>query len=180
MSDTTDATRHDPTGTTAGRDERDSENAIVMSVVDAAAMLGISRSAVRKRIERGQLAGHKQRGVWFVVLDATDTTGHDTTGTRQDNATTAVPDVARSQLELLRDTLLRPLIEQNERQQQMIAGQAARIGVLEMERDQLRDALERAAVSAPVPQNGSSITAPAGTPQRSSWRVWGWLTRRAS
>ena len=45
----------------------------------AAELLGITDGAVRKRIERGQLAGRKISGQWQVLLNATDVTEHDTT-----------------------------------------------------------------------------------------------------
>jgi len=58
-----------------------------VSVYQAAARLGITSDAVRKRIRRGQLAGKKgEGGAWRVFLDGT--AGQDTTGqtseTRQD------------------------------------------------------------------------------------------------
>ena len=50
------ATGHDATDTTA------------LDIAQAAAQLGISPGAVRKRIERGQLRGSKVSGRWEVVL----------------------------------------------------------------------------------------------------------------
>ena len=41
------------------------------SVPEAAAALGITVEAVRKRLQRGQLIGFKNAGSWFVQLDQT-------------------------------------------------------------------------------------------------------------
>lgn len=57
----------------------------VMTVTDAAEVLGVTADTVRKRIRRGQLAGQKIRGQWRVSLDATDlpeATGRDATPPR--------------------------------------------------------------------------------------------------
>jgi excisionase family DNA binding protein len=68
------ATRQDATGHDA-----------TLTVAEVAAALGLSAGAVRKRLERGQLAGHKVDGQWRVRLGATDATRHDATG--HDNTT---------------------------------------------------------------------------------------------
>lgn len=189
MSDTTDTTRQGRDDTTR---QADASGDLVMSVADAAVLLGISPGAVRKRIERGQLAGHKaQGGTWRVVLSATDTTGttrqqqderdRATRQTRQTNTTESnavVSDAARSQLATIREALLQPLIEQNERQQATISSQAERIGALEersasleRERNQLREALERAqSLAAPVDTEVSSQVPTEA--HRRSWRIW--------
>ena len=41
-------------------------------IADAAALLGLSAEAVRKRIQRGTLDGHKRAGHWFVVIERQD------------------------------------------------------------------------------------------------------------
>jgi hypothetical protein len=137
---------------TTGHDETrrdDSPNEIVVSVADAAATLGISEGAVRKRIERGQLVGRKVAGQWQIILNATDesqTTRHDATDqptrqglshtTRRDTTTgahdasqlPAVAPAAMAQLEAIRDEWLQPLIDQ-------LKDQAEEIGRLKAERD---------------------------------------------
>jgi len=143
---TNDATRHDTTDTT-GRDT--TAEVLVASVAQAAALLGISEGAVRKRLERGQLGGRKVVGQWQVILGESHTTGHDTTtttdatrhdqapsratrldATRHDDATTPAPvnAAARSQLEAIRDEWLAPLIT-------TIQQQAETIGRVTAERD---------------------------------------------
>ncbi len=177
--DGTDATRRDATG-----------GDLVVSVADAAELLGISTGAVRKRLERGQLAGRKVGGQWQVILTGVDATGHVTTtaagatghdatnetgATRRDATTPAVPGAARAQLEAIRDEWLRPLIERNE-------ALAERAGRLEAERDQaarerdaLRDEVERlraAAAPAPLPEEEDDEPRPAGEAPMPRWRRW--------
>ena len=84
---TTDETGQDTT-------ERDTSHAtdetLVVSVQDAAAILGISASAVRKRLERGKLSGSKSSGQWQVFLGSDTsnaTTGQDRTRQEHDNTT---------------------------------------------------------------------------------------------
>ena len=114
-----------------------------------AAARGEKVDTVRKRIQRGHLAGYKGTDHrWYVVeeltpLAAQDTTGHDAPhdatydATRQDRtrdtrhdttSAVAVNPSARAQLEAVRDEWLAPLIAQ-------ITEQAERIGRLEAERD---------------------------------------------
>jgi hypothetical protein len=72
----TDATRHDATNAT----RRDAtEHDMILTVEDAAVVLGITAGAVRKRIARGQMAARKHRGQWRVILRETNATGHDAT-----------------------------------------------------------------------------------------------------
>jgi hypothetical protein len=190
MTDTTDAPGHDATG-----------GDFVVSVADAAAALGISEGAVRKRIERGQLAGRKVHGQWRVVLNATDVTRRDATDTtRHDEAPpVAVSPAATAQLAAIRDEWLQPLVEQ-------LKGQAEEIGRLEerlittlRERDALKaenDALRAAhdQRSGAVAGHGEASAtmrgvddSPASAPQRPVQRAtadsarhgrwWRWLRR---
>jgi excisionase family DNA binding protein len=123
-----------------GRDE-------IMTVADAADVLGITPGAVRKRLERGQLSGQKVGNTWRVLLNAPVTTEatrrdttlrpdqtrhHDTTGDDQATTSTDISPAARSQLAAIRDEWLLPLVD--------------RIGELEREAGQLqvqRDAAQR-------------------------------------
>src|SRR5687768_12137791 len=150
-----DATRHDERD---GHDGHDATAAgLVVSVADAAEALGISPGAVRKRIERGQLAGHKDAGQWRVVLDATDATRRDAT-----NATPpVVSPAARSQLEAIRDEWLRPLVED--------LNEAHRtIGRLEAERDRLQRDLDALRTQPEAPGATETPAPPTGT--STPWR----------
>ncbi len=110
-----------------------------------AAARGEKVGTVRKRIQRGQLAGYKGADHrWYVVgevaRDATrDATGQDgTRDTRHDAAgAVAVNPNARAQLEAVRDEWLAPLVAQ-------ITEQAERIGRLGAEREELRRRAEAA------------------------------------
>jgi hypothetical protein len=53
-----------------------------VTVAEAAAILGVSEDVVRKRLQRGTLAGEKQGKTWYVTLQQ-DATGQ-ATGHRQD------------------------------------------------------------------------------------------------
>ncbi|MDP9374418.1 MAG: hypothetical protein M3Q65_18610 [Chloroflexota bacterium] len=110
-----------------------------------AAARGEKAGTVRKRIQRGQLAGYKGADHrWYVVgevaRDATrDATGQDgTRDTRHDAAgAVAVNPNARAQLEAVRDEWLAPLVAR-------ITEQAERIGRLGAEREELRRRAEAA------------------------------------
>ena len=77
--DRTDRSRPDRDRTrTAGPDGPDVAGVDrVLSVSEAAARLGISSDAARKRLERGQLAGLKRAGRWWVLLPLTGATDAD-------------------------------------------------------------------------------------------------------
>ena len=141
----TDATRHDRT-----------TDALIVDVAEAARLLGLTAGAVRKRLERGQLAGHKVAGRWQVVLgvpanatnatsightDATGATRHDrhdtTDATDATRPAAGVSPAAISQLAAIRDEWLAPLVT-------TIQEQAETIGRLQAERD---IAVERASVA---------------------------------
>ena len=93
-----------------------------------AAEHGLQVATVRKRIQRGQLAGYKGTDHrWYVLDDEPPNATRDRTGqdTRQDaTGAVAVNANARAQLEAIRDEWLRPLVE-------TISQQAERIGHLE-------------------------------------------------
>ncbi len=51
------------------QDVSDTLAVIEVPIAEAAERLGLSTEAVRKRIQRGTLAGHKHEGAWYVLLD---------------------------------------------------------------------------------------------------------------
>ncbi len=136
-------------------------------IAEAAARLGISVDAVRKRIQRGKLAGQKTDNGWTVVSIEPDI--------RPDNVQTPVPessalvDDLRDQVAYLRDQLA---IERDAR------ADAERRHAAEIERRDvlLREALER------TPRLPATLpTTPAPTPAEVSperdtpmpwWRRW--------
>ncbi len=89
-------------------------------------------ATVRKRIQRGQLAGYKGADHrWYVLNDEPPDATRDRTGqdTRQDATAAVVVNAnARAQLEAIRDEWLQPLVE-------TISQQAERIGRLEAQRE---------------------------------------------
>ena len=145
--------RHDATDTT----RHDTTAEVVVDVATAARALGVSAGAVRKRLERGHLTGHKEAGQWRVVLPADNATRHDTTDTTRHDATGgAVTPTARSQLDAVRDEWLQPLVDQ-------LRALERDYGRVEQERDQLRAEVAR------------RTAAPTSGPQspRPWWRFWG-------
>lgn len=169
------------------RDETEGDT--ILSVADAAVVFGISEGAVRKRIERGQIAARKTAGQWRIVLNATDATRRDETGydntTRPKTTNTAVPpDRPRAQLDAVMQEWLAPLVRQIAEQGETIGEQRERIAHLMAERDTAeseRDQL-RALLAASAPPGGAQITAEARDdlpnaadppPSRSWWhRLW--------
>lgn len=110
----------------------------VLTVAEAARMLGITSGAVRSRIQRGQLYGYKQDGQWRVVLNSHGVAPHDQSlqqvpaeVSQRQPGQPAVNEAARQQLEAIRDEWLQPLVDQ-------LTEQSERIGYLESERDELR------------------------------------------
>ncbi len=174
-----DETRHDTTTT------------MVVSVTEAARLLGISEGAVRKRLERGQLHAAKFKNQWQITVgtddlvetalrDATrrDETGHDETGatdTTRPDATGpvsgAVAPAAVAQLEAIRDQWLRPLVDR-------IGELEREAGRLQAERDAALAEVERlkAAQDAPVAaqesQHGAQPARTAPNTPPPWWRFW--------
>jgi hypothetical protein len=103
-------------------------------IAEAAARLGITVDAVRKRIQRGKLDGHKTDNGWVVVWTEADI--------RPDTVPTAVPD-DRGVVDALRDSLARQqeeiqfLRRQSEESERRHAAEIERRDVL------LREALGR-------------------------------------
>ncbi|MDP9357125.1 MAG: hypothetical protein M3R02_17930 [Chloroflexota bacterium] len=142
-------------------------------IAEAAARLGISVDAVRKRIQRGKLTGQKTDNGWTVVWIEPDI--------RPDNVQTpvlessALVDDLRDQVTYLRDQLA---IERDAR------AEAERRHAAEIERRDvlLREALERipqlpAALpttphAAPSPHRATEVAELAGDAPVPWWRFW--------
>ncbi len=125
-----------------------------LSVGDAAAHLGISANAVRHKIRRGTLTAYKVNGEWRVTVD--DPTRPTPRHTPEDTPRHMPPDSpadsvivsARHQVEVLRDSLVAPLVALTERQQTIIAQLERERGRLETERNQaLQDAENERGIS---------------------------------
>ena len=155
---------------------------LLVSVTDAATILGISEAGVRKRIQRGQLTGQKVNGSWMLALPRDSVTGQPVTVSRdrpitshtaeRDNGTGVTStEQGQRQLETLRDTLLKPHLELIERQQVMLTEQAERIGRLGAERDAISarlSALEAQQAASSV----TTVTTPETATQRAWWHFW--------
>ena len=71
-------------------------------ITDAAARLGVSPEAIRKRIARGSLAGEKRGGVWYVVLpDAMSGRSTRSSGRTRRPDASGQPDTASGHTELV-------------------------------------------------------------------------------
>jgi len=138
---------------TAGQDR-------TVTVTEAAAALGLTTEAVRKRLQRGQLAGVKIGGAWFVHLDRTSESGASPAGTRQDR--TAGQRARPVQREA---PATRQLIEQLRAENDFLKDELRRKDVLLMT---FAGRLPELSAPAPEPVEPSSPT------PRRSW--WSWLT----
>jgi len=166
---------------TAATGQDRTEQDTIVSVVDAAVVLGVSTDAVRKRIRRGQLTAQKVGAQWFVVLDEHPVPRQDRTestlGTRQDKPVSrpetgqdrtgqpvAISGAAQAQLVAIRDEWLAPLVAQ-------ITEQAETIGRLTAERDALQVRLSARDVEQEHPPTPESTDPETGV-QRAWWRFW--------
>ena len=93
----------------------------------AAAVLGISPDAARKRLERGTLAGEKRDGRWFVRVDAPDAMSGQSTGQPD-----AISDTARELVDQLKseNAFLREQLDQRSRE---LAAERERADILHRE-----------------------------------------------
>jgi DNA-binding transcriptional MerR regulator len=116
-----------------------------------------------------------------------DTYGNDEESTAGNGPSNGamVADSARQQLEVIRDTLLAPLIEQNERLVARIGDLEREAGRLEAARDELRSQLEAIVARQSAPESPESLENPGDEPQvvgpiyrvpepapRPWWRRW--------
>jgi hypothetical protein len=167
-------------------------------LADAAALMGTSVAALRKRLQRGSVPGYKRDGQWYVLVDTAHIAGSPRpphgqaagvdTGQPTGSPPALVSDAARAQLEAIRDEWLQPLVAQ-------IAEQAERIGRLEAEKEDLRRRAEaaeqeaatlRARPSAPTlsqdaPNVAGGTAEPSATERGTGGGRWGrvrrWWTR---
>jgi len=161
-----------------GMDRRDGERTVIVPLVDAAVLLGITPSAAKKRIQRGTLAGQKVGRSWHVILSGTigtpdaGTTGQPSGRSERDAAgQIPVSDAARSQVDAIRDGLVAPLVALTERQQETIRELERENGRLTAERDALQVRLSARAVEQEHPPTPESTGSETGV-QRAWWRFW--------
>jgi len=152
----------------------------------AAAVTGVSARTIRYWITSGKLpAVAGGSGKLVLLADVERLAGHrrqaDSNGNLAEPVATATTtDVATHQLEVIRDTLVKPHLEMIERQAATIAEQAETVGKLTAERDALQrrvDALGARRQSAQEPTVLRTIH-PDHTPetatQRAWWQFWKW------
>jgi excisionase family DNA binding protein len=174
---------------------------LILTVPDAAVLLGISEQAVRKRIAKGTLAATRQGRAWRVILDGPAPAEATATGATATTQPRPQPDIATGATSAPRPTtdaerfaalaapFVAPWVErvealarEAEARRQEAAVLAARLEQAEAERDRLRDEVERlrsgSAGDAPVTHlQARSATEPHregidATPARSTRPWW--------
>lgn len=136
-----------------------------VTIQEAARRLGVSDSAIRKRMQRGTLQHAKDGGRVYVWLDEEPDTVH-----------TPVPAVVEDLRETVRDLRERLDREQeaNRENRRIIAGLIERIPELDAAPEASPESREDAPES-PEPRSESlTPTEPAGEPESSARRPW-WL-----
>jgi hypothetical protein len=158
-----------------------------VDITTAARALGTSESAVRKRLQRGSLAGGKDAdGRWYVVLDGLDT-GTPPASQQDDSGTpaeaSAVVAALQQTIALLTDQLhekdeqLRRLLEAEAEQRRIVAGLMARLPELPERVDSGIPASSPVQDNGVTPSHDVSPSAPA--PGRPWWAFWRWGAVRA-
>jgi hypothetical protein len=71
-----------------------------MTIVEAAAALGITPEVVRKRLQRGSLPGYKQDNRWIVLLPVQDPTHVESSNGHQDREQDTKPDTSRTEQDM--------------------------------------------------------------------------------
>lgn len=115
------------------------QNISAVDVVEAARLLGMSPSAVRRRIRRGELAAHKVNGKWRVVMDSEEVAEDGTEAAVSADQDLVQIEAARRQLEAIRDEWIQPFVLQISHQAERIGRLSERLSDVERERDQLRE-----------------------------------------
>ncbi len=160
---------------------------LVLTVDDAAQLIGVTPQAVRKRIAKGTLAAYREGRAWRVVLNR-GPTATDETATAQPwaqppanpGAQPAQPQAA--QLAALVEPFTAPLVARIEALSREAERERARADEAERERDRLRAALgnpqvkQDAPVAAQEPQREAATAGATPDTSRSWWgRVLAWL-----
>ncbi len=107
-----------------------------VTLTEAAESLGISRDALKKRVQRGAIPAYKdETGAWRVALPQGDNIGDVSRDMGDGTSSGHVSPVVPGQLTAIMDAWLTPLTDR-------IAEQAEMIGRLKLENEQLRATLE--------------------------------------
>lgn len=140
-----------------------------VTVQDAAANLGLTVDAIRKRVERGTIPYERAEGRVWVLLDEQQ----DATGQQQDTVMPDVVEVLRDEVVNLREQLAAER-EANRENRRIIAGLVNRVPELEappVKQQQGQQTPEEVAEgygsTGPV---GGPETASSSEPRRSLWR----------
>ena len=158
---------------------------LVLTVDDAAHLIGITPQAVRKRIAKGTLAAYREGRAWRVVLNrgssATDETATTQPSTQPPANLAAQPAQPQAaQLAALVEPFTGPLVARIEALSREAERERTRADEAERERDRLRAALgdsqaKREAPSAAQEPHHATEPANAGADtSRSWWRFWEW------
>ena len=172
----------DQSGATSDHDAPTAAATAPVTVEQAAAILGVSVTTVRRRIRSGALRAEEARRpqgpVWLVYLppDAAAATGSDrevSTAAATAPTTTPAADAMVSLIQTTIATVLGPLVGQLDAQRQTIERQADRVAELEREVGRLT---ERLALTAPESTLEASTAPqspePATGPPPARWRAW--------
>jgi hypothetical protein len=143
----------DQTATTSGHDAAVTAATALFTVEQAAAILGLSVTTVKRRIRAGLLRAeeaHRPQGtVWLVYLDAAATGATEERPSAASVAATAptTPPAAEAIVSLIQTTIATvpgPLVGQLDAQRQTLERQAGRVAELERENGRQSAELERA------------------------------------
>jgi excisionase family DNA binding protein len=135
-----------------------------VTVAEAAGILGVSTTTVRRMVKRGQLEGQqvlRPQGTAFVVLLPAEPehAAEDAAPTRRPSGGMARGNAAPSeQLTAWSATFLLPLVATIERQADQLVSQAETIGTLRAERDILRAAHRPGASNLELPARLVTVT----------------------
>ena len=154
---------------------------LVLSVDDAAHIIGITPQAVRKRIAKGKLPAYREGRAWRVVLER-GPIATDETATVQPRAHPSANPVAQpvqpqtAQLAALVEPFTTPLVAHIEALSREAERERGRAEAAERERDRLRAENERLQVSQDAATEHPAEQAPTEEPLRPG--TWQRLRRR--
>jgi excisionase family DNA binding protein len=147
------------------------------TVADAAHILGVSESTIRRLVRTGKLEAERverpQGHAWLVKVPVAAT---DPSGTSQHlGATTPANQPGSPGLTAWTASVLEPLVLELRLSRETIAGQAERLGYVTAERDAARAELAAARASpSPVDAPTAPLSVELTTePPGSRWHVWG-------